>query len=114
MTLPEGITQDELNRYARLSHAVRKANEELAVLNAKIKDAYPNLGTFVAAPVIIKRSQSVGVDVAAVAAAYPYEAAPEYYSAAVDLRKLPVEVKDTFPKITQRLSVDVISDAPAG
>lgn len=113
MTLPDGITQDELNRYARLSHAVRKANEELTVLNAKIKNAYPKLGTFIAPPVVIKRTQSIGVDTAAVAVAYPFDDAPEYYSASVDIKKLPVEVKDTFPKITQRLSVDVVSEAPA-
>lgn len=108
--LPAGITQAELDRYALLDRGIKKLQGEHTDLNAKIKAAFTKVGTFSHGAVIVKRSEAVGVDAAAVEAAFPYATAPGYYKPTIDAKALPKEIKDTFPKITQRVSIDVVSE----
>lgn len=107
--LPEGITQAELDRYALLDRGIKKLQDEHSDLNAKIKAAFTKVGTFAHGDVIVKRSESKGVDTAAVEKAFPFDTAPGYYKPTIDRTALPKEVKDTFPKITQSVSISVVT-----
>lgn len=110
-TLPNGITQADLDRYARLDVAIKKAKAEHDTLNAKIKAAFVSLGTFVFGSVIIKRTEAVTFDSKAATEALPYAQFSDYYDLVPVLNKalLPEEVRRTFESAQQRLSVDVAS-----
>lgn len=108
-TLPEGITQAELDRYAKLDRAIKRANEEHKALNAKIKEAFVALGTFVFGSVVIKRTEAASFDSKAAAEKYPYSSHADYYELTPVLvkDKMPEDVRAEFEGKTQRLSIDV-------
>lgn len=108
-TLPAGITQDELDRYAKLDAGIKALTVEHKAINEKIKKAFTAKGTFVCGSIIIERSSSVGLDIKGVEAAYPFETNPEFYTPAVDRTKVPESVKGEFFTITEKLSVKVVS-----
>lgn len=105
--LPDGITQEELDRYAKLDAGIKALQAEHKKINEKIKKVFTQPGTFVFGKVIIDRSSVVGVDVTAVEENFPPSKYPEYYKAAVDQDSLPDEVKAEYFTLTERLSVKV-------
>lgn len=78
-TLPEGITQTELDEYAKLDAAIKKAMEKKNALNVRIKAAFVKKGTFVFNSIVIKIGEQKRLDRTALEKAYPFEKYPQYY-----------------------------------
>lgn len=109
--LPAGITQEDLDRYAKLDAGIKALSIEHKMINDKIKKAFLTKGVFVCGSVVIERSSSVGLDVKAVEAAYPFETNPEFYSPSLDRTKVSDAVKGEFFTLTEKLSVKIITPA---
>jgi len=108
--LPEGLTQKELDEYAKLDRGIKKLQTRHKILNEKIKDAFTKNGTFVFGSVIIKRSEANSLDPEALQKKYPEATYPEYYKTVLDATKVPADIKAKFSSKTQRLSVDVAAE----
>lgn len=110
--LPDGITQAELDRYAKLDAAIKRANAEHKTLNDKIKKAFKTLGTFICGSVIVKRTEADVFDAAGFQTKYPYASHEQYYDLVPMLKpkaNLPEDVRKEFESKQQRLSVDVVT-----
>lgn len=116
--LPEGLSQKDIDRYAYLDKGMKKLQEEHAVLNEKIKQAHKDAGiegsktlTYPSekfGTVIVKLGQQKRMDVAALTEKYTEEKAPEYYSLALDQKKVPADILAKFKtNIVNTLSVSV-------
>lgn len=109
-TLPDGISQAEIDRYAKLDVALKKAKAEHDRLNSKIKRAF-GVGVFVCDGVILTRTEADEFHKKDAETKYPYASNPDYY----DL--VPVLVKDRMPEAQrlefegkqQRLSVAMVT-----
>lgn len=113
--MPDGITQEELDRYAKLDKAIKKFQIEHKSLNARIKAAFKKVGTFQFGSVIVKRTESTSkkFDSEAFALAYPASKREnrKYYSVTVDAAKIPAELALEYTEFgtIEKLSVDVVS-----
>lgn len=110
--LPAGITQADLDRYVKLDAAMKRAKIEHDALNAKIKDAFPNKGTYVCGDVLVERSEAHGFDAKEAAKRYPYDLHPTWYvvpEPVLDPTKVSEAVKTAFATTTQRLSVKAVT-----
>ena len=109
--LPKGITRAEVLRYGELNQQRKEIDKEHKVLNAKIKQAFTEVGIWLVGNVIVKRTQARSLDALALEDAYPREKYPDYYSTVtlLDLNKVPADVVEQFKTVTvERLSVEVI------
>lgn len=107
-TMPEGITQKELDEYAKLNKGAKKIADRLKVLNEKIKTAFPKAGKFIFGNVLVNRSEADSFDAAAASKKYPLETHPEYYKSVFDATAFPPDLRAKFVTKTQRLSVDYV------
>lgn len=114
--LPEGITQAELDKYARVDAAIKRLEPEKKRLNDKIKRAFTELGTFLCGSVVVKRTQADSFDAVAFADKYPESKYPQYYKSVVDPTKIDAKTKSKFVSKTQRLAIEtvIIADADTG
>lgn len=115
-TLPEGLTQKDIDRYAQLDAGIKKFAEEHKTLNEKIKKAHEDAGlkgkmTLIYpsekyGSVIVDLSEAKGVDTEALEAKYPLDKSPDYYTPKLDVRKIPADIVAKFRTVvTQRLSI---------
>lgn len=107
--LPPGVTQADLDKYAKIEAAIAKLKPERDRLNDLIKTSFP-VGTFVHGNVVIERSVSNLKDPKGVEKAFPYQDWPEYYVDEPKLvfNNLPSDVQAEFTNQSQRLSVKVV------
>lgn len=117
-TLPDGLTQKDIDRYAQLDAGIKKLQEEHATLNETIKQAHQAAGIegskTLSYPsekygtVIVKLGQQKRVDTAAAVATFPSEEFPEYYTLGLDTKKMPADILAEFKtNIVQTLSISV-------
>ena len=108
-TLPEGITQSELNEYAKLDKAIKSALEKKAALNAKIKSVFVKKGIFIFGSVVIKLGEQNRFDRAAFEKAYPSEKYSQYYVMTPVVNETSIADKTVakFTKSVQTLSISV-------
>lgn len=105
--LPEGITQKELDRYAKIDAGIKKLSVEKAALNDKIKKAFLKAGTFIFGNVIIKKGAQMRKDAAAMEAAFPYKSHPQYWHMQFDPSLVDAVAAKKFLKPIETLSVSV-------
>lgn len=108
--LPEGITQKELDEYAKLDRGIKKLQTRHKILNEKIKLAFTKMGTFVFGSVIVKLSSSSSFDKDAFTTGHPQDKFPQYYVWALDPKLIEADKKAKFTTKTERLSVDVAAE----
>jgi hypothetical protein len=110
--LPAGITQDELDEYAKIDRVLKnkKLNDRHAALNKKIKAAFVKLGTFIHGDVIIKRGERDSFDAKAAEEEFPFEKFPEYYKPVFDATTLTAAQKKKFTNKTPTVSVTVATE----
>lgn len=110
--LPAGITQAELDEYAKIDRVLKnkKLNDRHKELNAKIKAAFVKLGTFIHGSVIIKRTERTGFDAKAAEEDFPFEKFPEYYKPVFDPTTFPAELKEKYATKIEALSVTVATE----
>lgn len=117
-TLPEGLTQSDIDRYAQLDAGIKKLQEEHAVLNETIKQAHKNAGyegsktlTYPSekyGTVIVKLGEQKRFDAEKAAETFPSDEHPEFYSLVVDQKKMPADIVAAFKtNIVQTLSISV-------
>lgn len=117
-TLPEGLTQKDIDRYAQLDAGIKKLQDEHAVLNEKIKQAHKDAGiegsktlTYPSAKygtVIVKLGEQKRLDTEALESKYPLDKNPEFYTPKIDTKKVPADIQAKFrTNIIQTLSVSV-------
>lgn len=108
--LPEGITQKELDEYAKLDRGIKKLQIRHKILNEKIKTTFTKVGTFVFGSVIVKRTEADSFDAKAAEKAFPLDKHPEFYKSVFDASALPADKRKKFTTKVQRLSVDVAAE----
>lgn len=108
--LPPGITQADLDKYAKIEAAIAKLKPERDRLNDLIKASFSQVGTYVHGKVVIERSVSNLKDTKGVEKAFPAKDFPEYYVDEPKLvfNNLPSDVQAEFTNQSQRLSVKVV------
>lgn len=116
-TLPKGVTQAELDRYAQLAKGIKALVDEKDQLSDKIKKAYHDAG--VSGKRVFSYSSkkygtiivTLGVQMRlakdAVTEAFPITTYPDYWSPQINVKAIPKEVLDIYREETQTLSVDV-------
>jgi hypothetical protein len=115
--IPTGLTQADLDRYAQLDAGIAALSEEHKVLNAKIKKAHLDAGlsgkkTLVYpsskyGSIIVKLNEQRRLNLADLTENYPEDDFPEFYSSALDTKKVPADVQDEFRTvIVQTLFID--------
>lgn len=108
--LPEGLTQAEVDRYAKLDAGIKKLQPEHKRLGEKIKSLVTKVGTFTFGNVVVDRNEAKSFDKKTAEHDYPYEKFPEYYTPVLDPAKVPDAVKEKYTSMTQRVSVKVTED----
>jgi hypothetical protein len=117
-TLPEGLSQKDIDRYAKLDKGIKALQEEHAILNELIKQTHKAAGivgnkTLVYksaehGSVIVKLGQQKRLDAETAAATFPEDEFPEYYTSTFDPKKMPADISAAFrTNIVQTLSVSV-------
>lgn len=117
-TLPDGVTQRDIDRYAQLDDGIKKLQKEHDILNELLKSAHRAAGykgnktlTYPSAKygtVIVKLGEQRRTDVAKATETFPAEEFPEYYSQTLDTKKLPADILAEFKtNIVQTLSISV-------
>lgn len=107
--LPDGITQAEMDEYARLDAGIKKLAERHSVLNEKIKSVHTEArlkkGTYIYGSVVVKIGETSQVDKETAMDTYPEQSFPQYYPPTFDAKKLPADVKVLFTNKKPTLSV---------
>lgn len=117
-TLPEGLTQTDIDRYAQLDAGIKKLQEEHSILNETIKQAHKNAGIegskTLSYPsekygtVIVKLGQQKRFDSKAAEATFPEADYPDFYTAALDQKKMPADIVAEFKtNVVSTLSISV-------
>lgn len=117
-TLPEGLTQKDIDRYAYLDAGMKKLAEEHKVLNEKIKKAHEAAG--IKPPknlvypsdkfgsVIVKIGEQKRLDEAALEEAHPQAKYPDFYTTRFDKSAVPADVTAKFrTNVVQTLSISI-------
>jgi len=104
-SLPRGITQADLARYARLTEGVKALEDEKKVLNTKIKQAYDAAGitgkqTLVypaaAGALIVDLNEQRSVDTDMLTADYPLEEHPTHYKSVVNPDSFAADLLESY------------------
>lgn len=116
-TLPEGITQKDLDRYAQLDAGVKKIQEEHKALNDKIKKAHQDAGltgkkTLVYpsdkyGSVIVVLGEQKRIDGPALEKALPLEKFPQYWQMQFDATLVDETIKGKYKNTISTLSIKV-------
>jgi len=115
-TLPPGLTQGDIDEYARLDAGIKKLKQRHDILNEKIKKTHEDAGikgkkTLVYdsekyGSVIVDLSEAKSVDTEKLESAHPFEQNPEFYKPKLDTKSVPADILAKFRTIiTQRLSI---------
>lgn len=89
-TIPEGLTQADFDRYAKLDSGIKKLEDEKKILADKIKAALPlKKEVYVFEDVILDASVRKGqFDKVLASQTFPAAEYPEYYTAVIDATKV--------------------------
>ena len=103
-TLPEGLTQSDIDRYAKLDAGIKALQEEHKVLGLLIKEKHAEAGitgkrTLIYEDVVVKLGEQRRLDEGGFLDTFPFSENPEFYSPAIDTAKVPADVLDTFRTI---------------
>lgn len=122
-TLPEGITQEQLDRYAYLSKGLSALENEKELLGNHIKQAYseagltgkrtltypsPKFGTVIVTLGEQRRLSKEALE--ELEKAFSWEEFPKYWKTALDIKSIPAIHVDPYREITTTLKVDVEKD----
>lgn len=108
-TLPPGLSQEQINRYAKLDAGIKLLQDEKDNLNNVIKDAHKDQprGTYIYESVVVKIGETSKVDTKGIEGEFPFEVNPEYYDAKLDAKKVPAETKARYTTKVPTLSVSI-------
>ncbi len=117
-TLPEGLTQKDIDRYAQLDLGMKKLADEHSALNDKIKKAHEAAGitgkktlTYPSekyGTVVVTLGEQKRLDEEALEKALPEDKHPDYYVSRLDKTLVPKTILDKFrTNIIQTLSIKV-------
>lgn len=115
-TLPEGITQKDIDRYAQLDAGLKKIADEHKALNDKIKRAHQEAGisgkktlTYPSdkyGVVVVTLGEQKRVDTEALVKAHPQDKFPQYWALQFDQSAVDATVIDKFrTNVIQTLSI---------
>jgi hypothetical protein len=115
-TLPEGLTQKDIDEYARLDAGLKKIQDARNVLNEKIKQTHIDAGysgkkTLIYpsekyGAVVVKLGEQRRLDVVALEDKHPYEKFPQFYRVQFDKDAVPADVQAKFrTNIIKTLSI---------
>lgn len=98
--LPNGLTQAEVDEYAKLDAGIKKLQERHRVLNEKIKDAHATkkAGSYVYGEVIVSIQDKTRFDADMAEASLPYTNVSnrKFYKHVIDPRALDADVRAGF------------------
>ena len=115
-TLPDGLTQKDIDRYAQLDAGLKKISDEHKALNDKIKRTHLEAG-FTGKKTLVYSSEKYGavivdlgeqkrVNTDALEAAHPVEKFPQYWRTQFDASSVDDTVKARFKtNIVSTLSI---------
>ena len=117
-TLPAGLSQKDIDRYAQLDAGIKRIAEEHAALNDKIKKAHEAAGitgkktlTYPSEKygvVVVALGEQKRVDADALEAALPQNKHPELWVSRLDQKLVDKTILDRFrTNIVQTLSIKV-------
>lgn len=112
-TLPPGLTQAEVDEYARLDAGIKKLQDRHKELNDIIKRAHTDAGkkgTFSYGPVVVKVTEANTFDKKTATEAFPVEDYPDLYVPVLEPKNLPADIRAEYTSKTLRLSVDTVSE----
>lgn len=111
-TLPEGITQADIDRLAKLDAGIKKLTAEAKEIKERLKESLPlKTATYSFENVVVKATKTDGqMDKKVAEATFPYSQNPEFYTPTIDPKKLKSElgeaVKDFYsPSINLSVSL---------
>jgi hypothetical protein len=111
--VPPGITVDDLQKYAKLDKALKKATPTHKALGNKIKAAYVKVGTFAVLNIIIKRTKAEKVDWKKVEDLNPQSSNPHLYKKVwvldQDAVKAELDLKP-YTDVIERISIDTLDN----
>lgn len=124
-TLPEGITQEQLDRYAQLDRGVKALEEERKLLAGLLKGAFEDAGltgkrtmVFPSAKygsVIVTLGEQRNVSRAAkeqMMERFPQGMYPQYWEMQLNVASMPSIVVDPYRETSMTLKVDVEKENP--
>lgn len=98
--LPNGLTQDEVNEYAKIDAGIKKLQDRHKILNEKIKDAHATkkAGAYIYGDVVVTIQDKTKFDADMAEASLPYSnlANRKFYKHMIDQRALDADVRDGF------------------
>lgn len=98
--LPNGLTQAEVDEYAKIDAGIKKLQERHAILNEKIKDAHATkkAGAYIYGSVVVTIQDKSKFDVAMAEDSLPYTnpANRKFYKHTIDARALDADVRAGF------------------
>jgi hypothetical protein len=116
VVVPDGITVEEVQQYAKLDKAIKKAKPRWEELGKKIKAAYKKKGTFAVLNLIVKRTTAEKIDWKKVEIAFPQSEYPDLYKKTWTLdqetAKASLNLKP-YTDIIERVSIDALDTPPS-
>lgn len=105
--IPPGLTQADLDLYAKIDDGMKKLQDEKDRLNALIKKTHSDrgTGTYIYGKVVVTIGSTSKVNYEGIAKENPFEVAPEYYIQKIDPKKVPASTKNRFTTTNLTLSV---------
>jgi hypothetical protein len=107
--LPEGITQKQIDEYAKLDKGIKKLQTRHKILNALIKQVFEGTpkGTKIFGEVVVKLGETSTFSSESFEEKYPKDKFPQYYKLTLDPKTIEADVKAKFTSNNPTLSVSV-------
>lgn len=112
-TLPPGLTQAEVEEYARLDDGIKRLQARHTELNEIIKAAHAasaKKGTFTYGPVVVDVSETSRFDKDAATEAFPVVDYPDLYKPVLEPKNLPADIRAEYTSKSLRMSVKTVSE----
>lgn len=106
-TLPPGLTQADIETYAKIDDGMKRLQDAKDELNEKIKLAHKGVGkgTYIYGEVVVKIGATSKTDYKAIGTLYGEGDYPEYYESKLATTKIPKEIKAVYTEQVPTLSV---------
>ncbi len=113
-TLPPGLTQAEVDEYAKLDAGIKRLQDRHKELNEVIKQAHIEAGkvkgTYNYGEVVVKMNESNTFDKDQATQDFPVADYPNLYKPVLEPKNLPADIRSQYTSKTARLSVEKVSD----
>lgn len=112
-TLPPGLSQAEVDEYARLDDGIKRLLARHTELNDVIKAAHAaaaKKGTFTYGKVVVKVSETSKFEKDEATEAFPVTDYPDLYKPVLEPKNLPADIRAEYTSKSLRMSVDTVSD----